>query len=46
VETPLVALAFAGCSRVTVTTDHDRSANFGALHTFCHGNGVFSLCKR
>ena len=30
----LVALALAGCARVTVTTDHDPSANFGALHTY------------
>jgi len=31
---PLVALVLAGCSRITVTTDHDASANFGALHTY------------
>jgi len=30
----LVALALAGCSRITVTADHDPSANFGALHTY------------
>ena len=30
----LVALALAGCLQVTVTTDHDPAANFGALHTY------------
>jgi hypothetical protein len=30
----LIAPALAGCSQVTVTTDHDPSANFGALHTY------------
>ncbi len=31
----LVAVALAGCPpRVTVTTDHDPGANFGALHTY------------
>jgi hypothetical protein len=27
-------LALAGCSQVIVTTDHDPSANFGALHSY------------
>ena len=31
---PLVALVLAGCSRITVTTDHDPAANFAALHTY------------
>lgn len=30
----LVALVLAGCARITVTADHDPSANFGALHTY------------
>jgi len=30
----LAALLLAGCSTVTVTTDYDRSANFGALRTY------------
>lgn len=31
---PLVALVLAGCSQITVTTDHDSAANFAALHTY------------
>ena len=30
----LIAPALAGCSQVAVTTDHDPSANFSALHTY------------
>lgn len=30
----LLAMALAGCARVRVATDYDRSANFGALHTY------------
>jgi len=30
----LVWFALAGCSQLTVTTDHDRSANFTTLHAY------------
>ena len=30
----LITVTIAGCSRVTVTTDHDPSAHFGTLHTY------------
>jgi hypothetical protein len=30
----LVALALEGCSQITVTAEHDPSANFSALHTY------------
>jgi len=36
---PLVTLALAGCASVTVMTDHDPSAEFGALHTYAWRTG-------
>ena len=35
----LVTLPMAGCVRVTVMTDHDPSADFGALHTYAWRTG-------
>jgi len=34
VVVPLLVLVLAGCSRITVTAEHDPAANFGALHTY------------
>ncbi|MEO8603498.1 MAG: DUF4136 domain-containing protein [bacterium] len=36
----LVMLAAAGCSQVRVTSEFDRSANFGALHTYAWRPGA------
>jgi hypothetical protein len=36
----LIGVALAGCSRVTATTDHDPSANFGALAQSLIGRGT------
>ena len=36
----LVTLALAGCSQLRVTTEYDRSADFGALHTYAWRPGA------